>query len=141
MEGKYLNEENYQKINKNINKGGLALFIIGILMEITSIIVVVISIIGITNNANSSIFPLIICALLIAFGGVAVKLGMNLLFVGHKREIVAFQAQQVMPVAKEEIGEIAPTIGKSAGDIAAGIREGLNNNNDNNSNNQNNNVQ
>ena len=139
MEGKYLNEEKYQKINKNINKEGLALFMIGILMEITSIIVVVISIIGITNNTNSSIFPLIICALLIAFGGVAVKLGMNLLFVGHKREIVAFQAQQVMPVAKEGIEQMSPTIGKAAGDIAKGIKEGLdsaNSNNDNNTNNQ-----
>ena len=133
MEGKYLNEEKYQKINKNINKGGLALFIIGILMEITSIIVVVISIIGITNNTNSSIFPLIICALLIAFGGVAVKLGMNLLFVGHKREIVAFQAQQVMPVAKEGIEQMSPTIGKTAGDIAKGIKEGLDSANSNNS--------
>ena len=53
-----------------------------------------------------------------------------------QRNIVAFQAQQIMPVAKEGIDEMAPTIGKAAGEIAKGIREGLNSSNDNNSNNQ-----
>lgn len=42
-----------------------------------------------------------------------------------QRHIVAFQAQQVMPVAKEGIDEIAPTIGNAAGEIAKGIKKGL----------------
>lgn len=42
-----------------------------------------------------------------------------------QRHIVAFQAQQVMPVAKEGIDEMAPTIGKAAGEIAKGIKKGL----------------
>lgn len=42
-----------------------------------------------------------------------------------RREILAFQAQQVMPVAKEGIDEISPTIGKAAGEIAKGIKQGL----------------
>ena len=42
-----------------------------------------------------------------------------------QRHIVAFQAQQVMPVAKESIDEIAPTIGNAAGEIAKGIKKGL----------------
>ncbi len=42
-----------------------------------------------------------------------------------QRHIVAFRAQQVMPVAKEGIDEIAPTIGNAAGEIAKGIKKGL----------------
>ena len=57
-----------------------------------------------------------------------------------RREILAFSAQQVMPVAKEGIEEMAPTIGRAgkaiaeemapvygdiAKEIAAGIKEGL----------------
>lgn len=44
-----------------------------------------------------------------------------------RRHILAFQAQQIMPVAKEGINEIAPTIGNVAGEIAKGIKNGLNN--------------
>ena len=36
-----------------------------------------------------------------------------------------FHAQQVMPVAKEGIDEMAPTIGEAAGKIAKGIKKGL----------------
>ena len=58
-----------------------------------------------------------------------------------RREILAFQAQQVMPVAQEGIEKIAPTLGKAgasiakemtpvygeaAKEIAKGIKEGLN---------------
>ena len=42
-----------------------------------------------------------------------------------QRHIVAFRAQQVMPVAKEGIDEIAPTIGNAAGEIAKDIKKGL----------------
>lgn len=41
------------------------------------------------------------------------------------REITAYTTQQVMPVAKEGIEEMAPTVGKAAGEIAKGIKEGL----------------
>lgn len=43
-----------------------------------------------------------------------------------RRHILAFSAQQVMPVAKEGIDEMAPTIGNAAGEIAKGIKKGLN---------------
>lgn len=42
-----------------------------------------------------------------------------------QRHIVAFKVQQVMPVAKEGIDEMAPTIGNVAGEIAKGIKKGL----------------
>ena len=42
-----------------------------------------------------------------------------------RREIAAFTTQQVMPVAKEGIDEMAPTIGNAVGEIAKGIKKGL----------------
>lgn len=46
--------------------------------------------------------------------------------VAKRRHILAFTTQQVMPVAKEGIDEMAPTIGNAAGEIAKGIKKGLN---------------
>ena len=42
-----------------------------------------------------------------------------------RREIAAFTAQQVMPIAKEGIDEMAPTVGNAAREISRGIKEGL----------------
>ncbi len=42
-----------------------------------------------------------------------------------RREIMAFSAQQVMPVAKEGIETMAPTIGTIGKEIAKGITEGI----------------
>lgn len=47
-----------------------------------------------------------------------------------RREITAFTAQQVMPVAKEGIDEMAPTIGNVAKEISKGIKDGMKNNSD-----------
>ena len=57
-----------------------------------------------------------------------------------RREIIAFTAQQVMPVAQEGIEKMAPTVGNAAGTIGksiaqgitSGIKEGLNSQNDQN---------
>ena len=47
-----------------------------------------------------------------------------------KREIMAYTAQQVMPVAQEGIEKIAPAVGKAMGTfgkgIVKGIKEGIN---------------
>ena len=43
--------------------------------------------------------------------------------IAKRRHILAFQAQQVMPIAKEEIDEISPSLGKAASEIAKGIKK------------------
>ena len=48
------------------------------------------------------------------------------MIIAHRREIAAFTTQQVMPVAKEGINGMASTIGNAAGEIAKGIKKGLN---------------
>ncbi len=44
----------------------------------------------------------------------------------RKRDIMAFEAQQAMPIYREAVDEMAPTMGNAAGEIARGIRRGLN---------------
>ena len=43
--------------------------------------------------------------------------------IAKRRKMLAFTVQQVMPVAKEGIDEISPTIGKAAEEITKGIRK------------------
>lgn len=76
----------------------------------------------------------------------AVMVALVVYMMAKRREIMAFQMQQVMPVAQEGITKMAPTVGKAAGtvmenmgpaaskamgsiakDIASGIKEGLRN--------------
>lgn len=60
--------------------------------------------------------------------GVFVMFGIAALVVyviAKKREITAFTIQQSMPVAKEAIDKMAPTVGSAAGEIAKGITEGI----------------
>lgn len=63
------------------------------------------------------------------FGGFIIiascMISFSIYMVTKRREIAAFTAQQVMPVAQEGIEKMSPTIGKSAGSIAQGIIKGI----------------
>ncbi len=63
------------------------------------------------------------------FGGFIILVGCMISFAifmfAKKREIIAFKTQQVMPVAKEGIREMTPTVGDAAKTIAKGIKTGL----------------
>ena len=43
--------------------------------------------------------------------------------VGNQRNIMAYQAQQVMPIAQEGIEKMSPSMGIAAKEIAKGIKE------------------
>ena len=49
--------------------------------------------------------------------------------VGNQRNIIAYQAQQVMPIAQEGIEKMAPSIGTAAKEISKGIKEGMSDDN------------
>lgn len=72
-------------------------------------------------------------AVFIMIGGficfIALMFSFFIFMIAKGREFAAFQAQQVMPVAKEGIDEMAPTIGNAAGEIAKGVKKGLNDDN------------
>lgn len=44
----------------------------------------------------------------------------------HRREIMAYSAQQMMPIAEEGVEKMAPTVGRVAKEVAKGIKDGLN---------------
>ena len=72
-----------------------------------------------------------------AFGGTAffifgsfsilfgLMIGGSVISIAYKRNILAYAAQSVVPVSKEVIDEMAPTIGNAAKEIAKGIKKGL----------------
>ena len=45
--------------------------------------------------------------------------------VANQRKIMAYQTQQAIPIAKEGIEKMAPTLGTAAKEIAKGVKEGM----------------
>ena len=68
-----------------------------------------------------------------AIGGFMLTIGFGLtiaggivMFIAHRREITAYTTQQVMPIAKEGIEKMTPTVGNAVKEIAKGIKKGMN---------------
>lgn len=52
-------------------------------------------------------------------------IGLGLIMMAKRRNIMAYHAQQSMPIIKETTEELAPTAGVVAKEVAKGIKEGL----------------
>ena len=158
MENKeYLTEENYQKSNEKVKKVGKILIIIGLSLLGLGVINLLIGLFGIGGNVsnmvssqvnnsgdinpsgvNSGFDGIFSSVGFIAIGGMLSAPGFFLTIaglvvrfaIGNRREIAAYTTQQVMPVAKEGIEKMTPTVGNAVGsiskEIAKGIREGIN---------------
>ena len=139
---KYLTEENYQSSNKKVKTIGTVLIVIGLVLFIVGLILIFFGFLGfgneITNGMEMGQKGINVGNVFSSFGGFAIggfmivpglflaTLGIVFRFlIGNRREIVAYTTQQVMPVAKEGIEEMAPTIGNAMGEIAKGIKKGL----------------
>lgn len=109
----YLNEEKYQQMNKKVNRTGTILLVIGGLMLVSAIIILIIFM-GIKKEPTiaSIAGPLIVFGIAFLFAGGMTK------FMGHTREINAYLLQQQMPIAKEGLEKMAPTVGKVSADVA-----------------------
>ena len=113
----YLSEEQYQRANKKVKTAGVIMMLIGITAIVVGIVMLVVG--------KESVRM---------FGGMPIVLGLGVttwgcmvrFFIGNQREISAYMAQQQMPVAKEGIEKMAPTVGGAAKEIAKGIKEGIN---------------
>ena len=137
----YLNEEKYQESNRKIKKVGKIIIIIGLCMMIFGAILIVIGLINAGTEFtsglqdSSSINPIGfiggIGGAFIGFsisgtGTIVTVIGLVVRFlIGNRREIAAYTAQQSMPVAKEEIEKMSPSVGKAAKDVAKGVTEGI----------------
>ena len=143
-EKKYLNEEDYQRHTAKLKKIGKILLIVGLALLVISIIIIIIGSITfgstmVTENASSALGGMGLFAVgsfgsVFSFGLAAV--GGMILLIAHRRDITAYTTQQVMPIAKEGIEEMTPTMSKvaekmapAAGtvakEVAKGIKEGL----------------
>lgn len=147
--GKYLNEENYQKSRSKLRFVALTLIILGIIALIASIILIIL---GFSNMGTSVVngfsnlesganhtgivvgmtktFGLTSAGFFIGFiGFLLIIIGAFILTIASRREIIAFTAQQTLPVEREMIDEMTPTVANSAekvaGHIAKGVKKGL----------------
>lgn len=76
---------------------------------------------NITDDFSSGVFIMIgifICVVTVMISG-------SILIFAKRRHILAFGMQQTMPLAKEGIEKMAPTVGNAAGEIAKGITSGI----------------
>lgn len=144
----YLNEERYQQTNQKVRKVGKVLLIVGIIVLVLGILLTILGFVGFGNTAVSSFdsfgtgneLETMKHTASGAFGGIGLAAlggfmnfigfgltiaGVITMVIGHRREITAYTTQQVMPLAQEGIDKMAPTIGKAAGTIAKGIKDGL----------------
>ncbi|HOZ53757.1 MAG TPA: hypothetical protein PKY25_00255 [Bacilli bacterium] len=127
----YLSEEKYKKVN-------IFLIVIGIILIVVGIVLIFI---GVSNINNTSLsqpeFPLLgenattqerfnsttVAVFTIFFGACFSMIGIVVLIIPFKRKIIAYQAQQIMPVAQEGIEKLGPSVGKVAGDIAREVKK------------------
>lgn len=69
-------------------------------------------------STTSIMFGAFICIATCMIAGI-------ILMIAKRRKILAFTAQQTIPIAKEGINEMAPTFGNVAKEISKGIKEGI----------------
>lgn len=120
----YLNEENYQRANKKVNKAGTGLLVTGLIIIISAIMVAIY--VFTSGDIESHILLFILVTLPLLFiGFVLLGIGGQAKILGHARDISAYMAQQHMPIAQERIEKMAPSVGVAAKEIAKGIKEGL----------------
>ena len=123
----FLNEEKFQQTNTKVKK-------VGTIIMIGALVLIVIGIIVIIMAANKSVPPmgdsnwfdastekshqkflgttLLMLGIFVEFVGCMIRFG-----IGNRREIMAYQVQSMMPIAKEGVKEMAPTMGQAAGEM------------------------
>lgn len=146
MYNKYLNEEKYQENKNKVKKVSKILLILGIIILLLGIVFLAMGFLGFSNifdigqksaevgNIDDSqiskgmfeSFGLISLGMITTSIGVSLLMGSGIaMFVAHSRDINAFNAQSSIPVAKEVVNEMAPSVGTVAKEVTKGIKEGL----------------
>ena len=79
-----------------------------------------------TTDGMVGTFGWMALGMVLDFVGISLMMtGGVVMFVAHRREIAAYGTQQMMPVAKEGIEKITPTVANAAGDIAKSVSKGI----------------
>ena len=121
MNNRYLNEEKYQKIKRT-------LIIIGCVSMFIAFLLVVLAItIHVPDMSSDEWFAASTTRMFMFMGAFffGIMVPLVLFPIAFARDINAFNAQGAIPVAKEGIEEMTPTVSNAAKEITKGIKEGL----------------
>ena len=142
----YLNEEEYQKNNAKLKRVGKTILIIGVITIVVGFIIIILGLLGfgksafdgvtindinsvqIANQAKGAFGGIGITALgalINSFGATLIIVGGVIMLISHRREIMAYSTQQVMPVAQEGIEKMTPTVADAVGSIAKSVAQGI----------------
>ena len=120
---KYLNEENYQRINKKIKTGGTIVIFIAVMIIVAGFIINIGSKgIQVPTMGSENWYEMETARSEMSFDGTALMMfGVWLtfigciirFFIGNRREIMAYSVQTTMPIAQEGIQTMAPTVAEA----------------------------
>lgn len=131
----YLNEERFQKNNKKVKIAGILVMILGLCLVGAGIYIhIAASQMEIPPMGASNWFEAktaqshkeFLGTAMLMFGVFITIVGCMVRFaLGNRREIMAYQVQQGMPIMQEGVEQMSPTMGKAAKEIFRGIKEGM----------------
>lgn len=122
MNKEYLNEENFQKMNNKVKWGGRIAIIIGLSMIFIGIFVIKVPDMGDEGwfESSSTRMFLIFPGIFITIVGCMIRF-----IVANRRAILAYQLQQIRPIAEEGVEKATPVASKAAKEVAKGVTEGI----------------
>ena len=122
MNKEYLNEENYQKANNKVKWAGRIAIIIGLSMIFIGIFVIKVPDMGDEGwfESSSTRMFLIFPGIFITIVGCMIRF-----IVANRRAILAYQLQQIRPIAEEGVEKATPVASKAAKEVAKGVTEGI----------------
>lgn len=134
-EREYLDEEKYQKSNRKVKIIGTIIILIGLCLIGFGIYTLIgahnieVPEMGDSNwysvssrqmGKTASGMFMILPGIFVTIVGCMVRF-----FIGNRREIMAYQMQQMMPIVKEGTKEMTPIASEAAKEISKGIHDGF----------------
>ncbi len=137
-----ISEENYQKGKAVINKIRVALWCVGGILAVLGVVLIIVALatkskpqydsIGFVISDGKTNMGLVTGGIIcLMFGFFLLVAGAMTFVISHRREMLAFGANAVLPVADELVDKGAPviekaskSIGKGLGSVVGGVKEG-----------------
>ena len=133
MENKYLNEEQYQKANRKIKIVGTIVIVLGLALLGFGIYTLIMSNKIVEPSMTSSNWFsvssskmkmqsmgmfMVIPSIFVIIVGCMIRF-----VIPNQRQIMAYKLQQMIPLTKEGVEEMTPTMKKVASEITKGIKD------------------
>ena len=136
LNGKYVNEENHQKIKSKLKKVGIVLMIVGACLAVAGLVMLVIGFSsfgksslddpqGMFTSASSSMTMFIVGGFGLAIGVGLFGYGVYATFFAHAREIASFGASSIAPVVGDTVNYMADSVSPSVNNAVGGMAEAI----------------